>query len=119
MERCDKCGRELPSNQLILTEQDGKWFGICPPCQSVMGMCPTCDKKRVCSFEDATINIPPTVVQEFRQGNTIIRQQVKNPDRIRETCQKGCDCFSEEFGCLRQISQTCGNYKEERINERV
>lgn len=35
--------------------------------------------------------------------------QVKNPDRIRITCQTGCPCFSDENGCLREFNH-CGSY---------
>lgn len=119
MERCDRCGREIPANNLVLTEQNGKMFGICGACQTLMGTCHTCVNKTVCEFETSPLQIPPVVMKEIRQGNAVIRQQIKNPDRIRETCQKGCKCFGEEFGCFRQINQTCGNYIEEELHETV
>lgn len=29
--------------------------------------------------------------------------EVMNPERIRQTCEKGCDCFSADFGCMKQF----------------
>jgi hypothetical protein len=49
-------------------------------------------------------------MKEIRQGNMIAQQQVQNPERIRQTCQKGCKCWDEEFGCLKS-NGCCGNWK--------
>ena len=116
MERCDRCGREIPANELVLYQQGDKMVGICNICEAMMGTCHTCVHKINCAFNTGPSDKPPFVMREIRQGNAVIRQEIKNPDRIRETCQKGCECFGTEFGCLRQINQTCGNYKEERVN---
>ena len=113
MEHCDRCGMEVSANSLILTEQKGKWSKICGACQNLMGLCHTCARKYECSFNTSPSQTEPFIMQEIRQGNTVFRQRVKNPERVRETCQKDCKCFSEEFGCLREINQTCGNYEEE------
>lgn len=116
MEHCDRCGNQISTNELVIFYQNDKVVGICQHCESLMGTCYTCVHRTKCDFKDSPLKIPFTTVKEIRQGNTIFRQEVQNPDRIRETCQKGCTCFSTEFGCLRQINQTCGNYKEEPIN---
>ena len=116
MAHCDRCGREVSANNLILTEQKGKWFGICGACQGLMGLCHTCTHRHECSFSSSPSQTEPYIMQEIRQGNTVFRQRVKNPERVRETCQDGCVCFDKEFGCLRQINQTCGNYEEEDLN---
>ena len=119
MERCDRCGRELPGNQLILDQRGDKWYGLCDKCFSFIGLCHTCTELHICPFETSSVNIEKIVMQEIRQGNAILRQQVQNPERVRETCAKECKCYSKEFGCLKQINQTCGNYAEEVYNEKV
>ena len=63
-----------------------------------------------CDFEENPIALPKQIQQQIRQGNSIISTVVVNPERIRETCEKNCKCFSKEFGCLRQNCQTCGEW---------
>ena len=110
MANCQLCGRAgqgLPN----LYQVEDKLFELCGDCLSRSGTCGTCKSATTCDFQENPIDIPPVVMREIRNENQIIRQQVENPDRIRETCQKNCECFSEEFGCLRQSCGTCGKWE--------
>lgn len=112
--KCDMCGLAFDSQRATLSpKKDGTYKVLCPNCIMLYGHCHTCTHKMTCSFEQSNSPHEPFIMQEIRHGNGIIRQRVKNPERVRETCQKDCQCFSEEFGCLRQINQTCGGYQEE------
>lgn len=112
--KCCKCGLDFePQGAILSPKSDGSFNILCPHCALLFGHCHTCTKAKTCSFEQSNSSHEPFIMQEIRHGNSIIRQRVKNPERVRETCQKDCKCFSEEFGCLRQINQTCGNYEEE------
>lgn len=113
--KCDRCGLDFESQRAIISpNKDGTYKILCPSCILLYGRCHTCTHKMTCSFEQSNSSHEPFIMQEIRHGNSIIRQRVKNPERVRETCQKDCKCFSEEFGCLRQITQTCGDYEEEK-----
>ena len=108
---CDICGMlTIPKTGAIdMTNPDHPHL-VCANCEPHLGHCPTCIGAKECRFETDPSPLPKTIQQQFRQGNMISVTTVRNPERIRETCQKGCQCFSEEFGCSRQFN-SCGNYK--------
>ena len=108
---CELCGGlTLPAAAIIdLTNQEEMHF-YCDSCRQHVGHCPTCKHAKNCLFETDPSSLPKAIQREIRQGNMVQIMTVKNPERIRQTCQKGCPCFSEEFGCLRQFN-SCGNYK--------
>lgn len=108
---CILCGNHMTKdNQFIdITEPDNIII-YCGKCKQHISHCPTCVNSKECRFETDPSPLPKIVQQEIRQGNMITVTQVRNPERIRQTCQNGCLCFSEEFGCSRQINH-CGNYK--------
>ena len=112
--KCCKCGLDFESRRAILSPKtDGSFKVLCPHCVLLFGHCNTCTKVKTCLFEQSNSSHEPFVMEEIHYGKNIISQRVKNPERVYETCQKDCECFSEEFGCLRQIIQTCSNYEEE------
>lgn len=105
---CEWCGRFMnPTNIYSIGDEIHR---ICSNCAAQSGYCPTCTHSAHCDFEENPIGIPKQVQQQIRQGNSVISTVVVNPERIRETCAKNCKCFSEEFGCLRQNCQTCGEW---------
>ena len=108
---CEVCGGlTVPRAASIDMTNPDSPHTICANCEQHIGHCPTCQCANQCSFETDPSPLPKTVQQQIRQGNMISVTTVRNPERIRVTCQKGCQCFSEEFGCLRQFN-SCGNYK--------
>ena len=105
---CEWCGRFMnPTNVYSVNDEIHM---ICSVCAGQSGLCPTCAHSAHCNFEENPIALPKQTQQQIRQGNSVISTVVVNPERIRETCQKNCKCFSEEFGCLRQNCQTCGEW---------
>lgn len=108
---CDICGMlTIPRASFMdMTDPDHP-HTVCANCQQHFGKCPTCQHSQTCSFETDPSSLPKMVQKQTRQGNMVQIMTVPNPERIRQTCQKGCPCFSEEFGCLRQ-NNSCGNHK--------
>jgi hypothetical protein len=106
--KCDYCGRIDP-NYVLIEAADGSWKRLCKNCKDNLGTCAMCSKSFTCDFETNPSPIPKAVQKRFQQGNQIMVTTVRNEERIRETCQKNCECFSEEFGCLRE-NGTCGKY---------
>jgi hypothetical protein len=108
---CGRCNQIIPIRHYTLTYfSDGTYKPICENCLKLSGHCGGCSKSTTCDFETNPSPTPKAVQKRIQQGNQIMVATVKNPDRIRETCQKNCECFSEEFGCCRELN-TCGNYK--------
>lgn len=108
--RCKVCGSPIiPSNNAILLTGTECSYTVCDKCNAALKTCNGCKNVRSCAFEE----YPATdkyIMKTVRQGNAIMQMQVKSEEILRETCQNGCECFSEEFGCLREIN-CCGNHK--------
>lgn len=106
---CNLCGNIVPKLP-ILEIIGNQTFEFCDNCMKYSGLCPTCTFGQFCAFEqDASVKEPPYITQTFRQGNTVIQQQTKNPARIEATCKK-CKCFDAEYNsCLRDFN-CCGNW---------
>lgn len=105
--KCSKCGVTIIRNSEIFYCGE---HTLCPNCQSKRGYCETCRNASTCSFETDPSPLPKMVVQQIQQGPMIIQQQARNPERIRVTCQNGCKCWNEEFGCLK-LNSTCGDWE--------
>lgn len=108
---CALCGNHMPKeDQLIDVTNPENIIVYCRGCKQHINHCPTCVNSKECRFETDPSPLPKIIQKEIRQGNMVQIMTVKNPSRIDITCKKGCPCFSEEFGCLRQFN-SCGNYK--------
>ena len=83
---------------------------ICPNCFSQITSCRVCRGSLQCAFEEDPSPTPKVISQQIRQGNGIYVTTVRNPERVRETCQKGCKCFDTKNGCLRQ-NGFCSNHE--------
>lgn len=111
---CDICGMVI-FGKAILTEENDKWYGICPKCCNA-APCQTC-VNQYCAFQqDDSCQEPPYVMREVRQGNMVMQTQVMNPKRIEATCRKNCPCFNEDgldngTFCGRQNGCGCDKYK--------
>lgn len=107
---CDICG--IPVRQgLVITQEDGKIQLMCPSCAAAADTCATCTYAPYCYFETDPSSIPKTVAKTVRNGNMQILTQIKNPDRVRVTCQK-CQCsFGKDFECQKQNATKCAHYR--------
>ena len=110
--KCSLCGRPLPQGAIICAQSISHIYAMCAQCHALAGTCALCTSAQACPFEtDTSCSLPKQVQQTIRQGQMVMQTVVKNPDRIRETCQKSCKCWSDELGCLKQ-NGTCGQYEE-------
>lgn len=100
---CEICGRAIIGNGSVLVQHGEIWHIMCEGCASHLSTCAFCKNNNGCAFEDDPSPLPKMVQKQFRQGNMTTVTTIMNPERIRQTCEKGCDCFSQEFGCMRQF----------------
>jgi hypothetical protein len=99
--QCETCGR--PTQQQVLCPDGDNWHILCESCASQLNTCAFCKKVNVCTFETDPSPLPKMVQKQIRQGPMISVTTEMNPERIRQTCEKGCDCFDANFGCMRQF----------------
>jgi hypothetical protein len=99
---CVRCNVLLEGSDLVYDTDTGKVF--CQCCASFLHVCHTCRNVQLCSFETNPSPIPKQVQQTRRMGNSVMSQFVRNPERVKITCQNGCPCWTEEYGCSRQQS---------------
>ena len=100
---CKFCGA-LMSGKGELVLMDDEVIQSCSNCGNALGTCTTCARAKSCDFETNPIQIPKQVQKVIRQGNMQMQTIVRNPEREKETCMKGCPCWdSEECVCIRQI----------------
>ena len=110
-EQCPLCGNYYLPTIMVVDMTEGKPILICPTCYSnYMTNCATCTKSQKCAFETDPSPIPKLIQRQYRQGPMTSVIQEKNPERIAITCQKGCECYSEEKGCLREFTRWCDKY---------
>ena len=116
-ETCDVCGRYV-DGKCVLTRKDEEygdcnandvWAGLCNNCASHLGKCATCYESCFCLFETSPSTLPKLIQKQVQMGNMIQLMQVRNPDRVAETCAKGCQCYDGET-CMREYG-SCVNYK--------
>lgn len=98
---CSICGSIVISDGIL---DEGHL--ICPNCYSHLNSCKVCRNSLQCAFEEDPSPIQKVIQQQIRQGNGIFVTTVRNPERVRITCEKGCKCFDSKNGCLRQ-NGTC------------
>jgi hypothetical protein len=102
LDRCDVCGKGVLESYLVQDAEE--WRLLCGECRAKLNTCAFCRKANKCEFETNPVNLPKMVQKQIRQGPQVMITTIKNPDRIRETCQILCDCFDSEIGCLRDFN---------------
>lgn len=108
---CGFCGSLMPGKPEIVIMEDGTTLLACGQCGDRIGTCATCAQAKVCEFETSTSPIPKQVQKVIRQGNMQMAQMIRNPEREKETCMKGCPCWdSEECICVRQVG-SCKSWR--------
>lgn len=110
---CDVCHRYV-SGKCVLTQKDdtnenSEWVGLCGGCADKLGECHTCREATSCLFETSPSALPKVVQRQIQQGNMVQIVQVKNPDRITETCAQGCKCY-KDGECGREYGR-CGDWQ--------
>ena len=108
---CEVCGKHLTaSNCIIEPGISAPYHLLCPSCSSSIGSCRVCRYANICAFQtDSSIKEPPIILQTIQQGNTRIQTQVKNPARIKLTCEK-CKCYHGNE-CFKEAEIRCGSFE--------
>lgn len=110
---CDACGQSRLIDYICYCKDDSANMKIlCPSCYSKTNTCYMCRSAQTCDFETNPISIPPVVMKTVRRGPMVTQTQIRNPDRVAETCAKNCSCYDPEKGCLRELGW-CSSYKED------
>ena len=110
MKICEICGSVLLEPGIV-DLIDGHAHILCHNCISQLGFCNTCRNIKDCKFEPDPSPTEKIIQKEIRQGNMSMMTTVKNPKRIEETCKKGCYCYDEKNGCIRETIHYCTSWK--------
>ncbi len=108
---CAVCGEPIiPSiSRAVIEVVEEQVHAFCSSCyEHHLNTCKTCKTSCQCDFETNPIKIEKMV----QRGPVVQVFPVKNPERIKETCMKGCGCWnSEQQMCNREVN-VCGKYEE-------
>lgn len=108
---CEHCGATLLSFGVVydLSDPDHPHI-LCSDCAQQSNTCGMCKNRIGCAFHESPDPTPKLIQKQVPINGGYAITTVENPDRIRKTCEKGCPCFSQEFGCSRQ-NNWCNNHK--------
>lgn len=98
-DQCTQCGKPILGKEVFISADLKAIF--CKRCISLLGSCYTCEKAAQCAFEQDPSPLPKQVAQVIQQGNVTMQTIIRNPEREKITCQAGCPCWHEEWGCGR------------------
>lgn len=109
--QCALCKTYIPNNAATYTlnENEEKTLITCPRCSTILGTCHECTNGNSCDFDTNPSKTPKIVQQKIQQGSITQIIQVKNPERISETCMKNCPCYNSEYECGKSFG-ICGNF---------
>lgn len=107
---CDVCHRQIHHTEVIYDSKTNKI--VCSDCCNRLSSCDNCYNGHLCLFETDPSPLPKQVQKQIRQGNMFGQTIIKNPDRIRQTCQKGCPCWDTETESCNKQLQYCANIQE-------
>ena len=101
LDQCENCQKGILSSTLV-EDPLGTWHTLCPDCAKSLNTCSFCQESVYCAFETNPSPLPKMVQRQIKSGNMIQIATIKNPERIKITCQNGCKCYSAEYDCMRQ-----------------
>lgn len=97
---CKVCHNPIFHKQMII---DDKGNTYCDKCFAKLGTCANCEQNVNCAFNDSP-DTPKMIQKREIVGNMQAVTNVRNPDIVEKTCKKGCSCFNEENGCMRDFN---------------
>ena len=106
---CETCG-QTTLNPIVCTQEGSeKYYLVCDHCAPQLNGCAICTCE-TCEFQTNPSPTPMYVMQQVRQGNAIMQTQVRNPERVKITCEAGCKCYdavertcNRESGCCKEF----------------
>lgn len=97
---CKVCHNPIFHKQMIIDDQGNTY---CDKCFAKLSTCANCEQNVNCAF-DASPDTPKMIQKREIVGNMQAVTNVRNPDIVEKTCKKGCSCFNEENGCMRDFN---------------
>lgn len=97
---CKVCHNPIFHKQMVI---DDKGNTYCDKCFAKLSTCANCEQNVNCAF-DASPDTPKMIQKREIVGNMQAVTNVRNPDIVEKTCKKGCSCFNEENGCMRDFN---------------
>lgn len=97
---CKACHTPIFHKQMIIDDQGNIY---CDKCWAKLSTCANCEQNVNCAFNDSP-DTPKIIQKQEVVGNMRSVMNARNPDIVRNTCQNGCSCFSEENGCMRDFN---------------
>lgn len=106
-ERCEYCNNVIIDKSVIVPSSNSLHF-LCEKCALAINTCQFCKNSNKCDFETNPSPIPKVIQKKIQQGPMIQVMQVKNPERIKITCEAGCPCYiyelcAKEYGNCERI----------------
>lgn len=106
---CQKCGKKLIKPVIDMTLPEHPIL-LCPECTPRMSGCYGCVHGNECAFETDPSPIPKLVQKQIQQGPMIQIVQVRNPDRIAQTCAINCKCWDGKNNKCNKENDHCDYY---------
>lgn len=97
---CKACHTPIFHKQMIIDDQGNTY---CDKCWAKLSTCANCEQNVNCAFNDSP-DTPKIIQKQEVVGNMRSVMNVRNPDIVEKTCKKGCSCFTEENGCMRDFN---------------
>ena len=107
---CDICHRQIHHTEVIYDSKSNKI--ICSDCGNRLSTCDNCHNGNICVFETDPSPLPKQIQKQIRQGNMFGQTIIKNPERVRQTCEKGCPCWNTETESCNKQLRYCANIQE-------
>lgn len=106
---CEKCHSLIFEKPHFVMDGTDKHHILCGRCAAALSTCNFCNHYSTCDFETNPSSLPKMVRKQIQQGPIISVVTIKNPDRVAITCQKNCNCYHPENGCMRENYYYCNN----------
>lgn len=104
---CEICRKPmLPQGTITECDKNGEFHHFCGQCNVFLLSCKSCGNNSICLFETDPNPMPKVVMKVVQQGNMRMQAQVKNEEREKLLCVK-CDCWNEEYGCMKEFNIGC------------
>ena len=97
---CKVCHNPIFHKQMIIDDQGNTY---CDKCFTKLSTCANCEQNVNCAF-NASPDTPKMIQKREIVGNMQAVTNVRNPDIVEKTCKKGCSCFNEENGCMKDFN---------------
>lgn len=105
---CAICGNPVGKTPVFSEEKI-----VCMNCATnQVNTCACCEQAHNCDFETNPSPLPKETIQTIHQGPMIMQTTVRNPERIKITCEQNCTCYDKDQKICGKTQNWCAQYKE-------